>query len=91
MCLHCWAPDGFTIVLNLTCYSSNHETVQFDPVDQVLVPKYSPNGKLLVCSFDDDSQIHSFNFGLRIWDVADLMAKYQIHIAARHEGWMGDK
>ena len=78
MRLHCWAPGGFTIVLNLTCYSWNHETVQFDPVDQVLVPKYSPNGKLLVCSFDDDSQIHSFN-GLRIWDVADLMAKYQIH------------
>jgi len=78
------------------CYSWNHKTVQFDPVhidDQVLVPKYSPDGKLLACWFDDDSQIHSFNFGLRIWDAADLTAKYQKHwiytYAARHEGWTG--
>ena len=41
----------------LTCYSWIHETVQFDPVHQVLVPKYSPDGKLLVCWFDDDPQI----------------------------------
>jgi len=43
-----------------TCHSWIHETVQFDPVridDQVLVPKYSPDGKLLVCWFDDDPQI----------------------------------
>ena len=68
-------------------------TTYFD--DQVLVPKYSPDSKLLACWFDDDSQIHSFNFGLRIWDAADLTAKYQKHwiytYAARHEGWTGDE
>ena len=88
MCLNCWALDDLTVLVgfNPTCYSWNHETVQFDPVhidDQVLIPKLSPDGKLLACWFDDDSQIHSFNFGLRIWDVADVPNTLDIHICCK--------
>jgi len=90
MCLHCWALDGLIVVLVGFPRVIHGITRLFDPVhidDQVLVPKYSPNGRLVACWFDDDSQIYSFNFGLRIWDVADLTTKYQIHwiYVARHD------
>jgi len=46
--------DDLTVLVgfNPTCYSWNYETVHID--DQVLVLKYSPDGKLLAYWFDDE-------------------------------------
>jgi len=61
------APDGLTVIIvsessSTKCYSWNHETSQFRPVDfddQVNVDwlKYSPDGKLFACWSRDDSHV----------------------------------
>jgi len=71
------APDGLTVVImpyssssSATCYSWNHDTAQFYPVDfddQVHIPwdshpVYSPDRKLLACWSDKDSHV-------RVWDT----------------------
>ena len=69
------APDGLTVVIvsvdySTSCYSWNHDTAQFDPVnfdDQVHIrddpfPEYSPDGKLFACWSDEDSHV-------RVWDT----------------------
>ena len=78
------APDGLTIVIvhlssSATCYSWNHETAQFDPVDfddQLHIPwdshpAYSPDGKLFACWSDEDSHV-------RVWDTRtrQLVSKF---------------
>jgi len=66
------APDGLTVIMphssSAKCYSWNHDTAQFDPVDfddQVHVPwhpRYSPDGKILACWSYKDSHV-------RVWDT----------------------
>jgi len=80
------APDGLTVVImpyssssSATCYSWNHDTVQFDPVhfdDKTHIPwdsmpAYSPDGKLCACWSDEDSHV-------RVWDMRtrQLVSKF---------------
>jgi len=76
------APDGLTVVIvssSSTCYSWNHDTAQFDPVnfdDQLHIcrnnsPEYSPDGKLFACWSDKDSHV-------RVWDTPtrQLVSKF---------------
>jgi len=67
------APDGLTVVIvpwhrSAKCYSWNHDTVQFHPIDFVDNPvyiyplQYSPDGRLFACWSGDDSHI-------RVWDT----------------------
>ena len=80
------APDGLTVVIvpyssssSATCYSWNHETAQFDPIDfddQLHIPwdshpAYSPDGKLFACWSDEDSHV-------RVWDTRtrQLVSKF---------------
>ena len=67
------APDGLTVVIVLEhssakCYSWNHDTAQFHPIDfvdnpvDIYVPGYSPDGRLFACWSGDDSHV-------RVWDT----------------------
>jgi len=67
------APDGLTVVIvpwysSAKCYSWNHDTAQFHPIDLVDNPvdiyehKYSPDGRLFACWSKDDSHV-------RVWDT----------------------
>jgi len=67
------APDGLTVVIvpryfSATCYSWNHDTAQFHPIDfvdspvQIYEHKYSADGRLFACCSGDDSHV-------RIWDT----------------------
>jgi len=67
------APDSLTVVIvpvysSVKCYSWNHDTAQFHPIDfvdfpvHIYTPKYSPDGRLFACWSWDDSHV-------RIWDT----------------------
>jgi len=67
------APDGLTVVImsqysSAKCYSWNHDTAQFHPIDfvdnplDIYAPKYSPDGRLFACWSRDDSHV-------RVWDT----------------------
>jgi len=66
------APDGLTVVIMLyssvKCYSWDHDTAQFHPIDFVDFPvhiyphKYSPDGRLFACWSRND-------FHVRVWDT----------------------
>ena len=67
------APDGLTVVIapwhfSATCYSWNHDTAQFHPIDfvdnpvDIYAPKYSPDGRLFACWSRNDSHV-------RVWDT----------------------
>jgi len=67
------APDGLTVVIvprysSAKCYSWNHNTAQFHPIDFVDNPvdiyqeKYSPDGRLFAYWSKDDSHV-------RVWDT----------------------
>jgi len=64
------APDGLTVIVPWypKCYSWNHDSAQFHPIDFVDFPvytyphKYSPDGRLFACWSDDDSHV-------RVWDT----------------------
>ena len=76
------APDGLTVVIvprysSATCYSWNHDTAQFHPIDfvdspvQIYEHKYSPDGRLFACWSGDDSHV-------RVWDTrtGQLVSKF---------------
>ena len=77
------APDGLTVImlefLSAKCYSWNHDTAQFHPIDFVdspiciFTPKYSPDGRLFACWSWDDSHV-------RVWDTRTgrLVSKFPI-------------
>jgi len=67
------APDGLTVVIapehsSAECYSWNHDTAQFHPIDfvdnpvHIFAPKYSSDGRLFACWSHDDSHV-------RVWDT----------------------
>ena len=67
------APDGLTVVIvpeysSAKCYSWNHDTAQFYPIDlidnpvDIYAPKYSPDGRLFGCWSLHDSHV-------RVWDT----------------------
>jgi len=67
------APDGLTVVIvpwysSAECYSWNHDTAQFHPIDFVDNPldiyecEYSPDGRLFACWSENDSHV-------RVWDT----------------------
>jgi len=71
------APDSLTVIIkhlssssSITCYSWNHDTAQFDPIqfdDQVHITwyppsAYSPDGKLFACWSHKD-------FHVQVWDT----------------------
>ena len=77
------APDGLTVVIvpeysSAKCYSWNHDTAQFYPIDfvdnpvHIHAPEYSPDGRLFACWSDDDSHV-------RVWDTrtGQLVSKFQ--------------
>jgi len=66
------APDGLTVVIvplysSAKCYSWNHDTAQFHPIDfvdfpvRIYVPGYSPDGRLFACWSGDDSHVRVWN------------------------------
>jgi len=66
------ALDGLTVVIvpvysSAKCYSWNHDTAQFHPIDfvdfpvDIYMPKYSPDGRLLACWSGVDSHIRVWN------------------------------
>jgi len=76
------APDGLTVVIvpwysSAKCYSWNHDTAQFHPINFVDNPvdihafKYSPDGRLIACWSGDDSHV-------RVWDArtGQLVSKF---------------
>ena len=76
------APDGLTVVIvprysSAKCYSWNHDTAQFHPIDfvdnpvYIDVPRYSPDGRLFACWSGDDSHV-------RVWDTrtGQLVSKF---------------
>jgi len=75
------APDGLTVVIVLyssaKCYSWDHDTAQFHPIDfvdnpvYIYAPKYSPDGRLFACWSWDDSHV-------RVWDTrtGQLVSKF---------------
>ena len=77
------APDGLTVVIvrwcsSAECYSWNHDTAQFHPIDfvdfpvHIHAPKYSPDGRLFACWSWDDSHV-------RVWDTRTgrLVSKFR--------------
>jgi len=67
------APDGLTVVIvpvysSAKCYSWNHDTAQFHPIDfvdnpvRIDTPKYSPDGRLFACWSKNGSHV-------RVWDT----------------------
>jgi len=76
------APNGLTVVIvpvysSAKCYSWNHDTAQFHPIDfvdnpvHIYAPKYSPDGRLFACWSEDDSHV-------RVWDtrIGRLVSKF---------------
>jgi len=75
------APDGLTVVIMLyssvKCYSWNHDTAQFHPIDfvdnpvHIDAPECSPDGRLFACWSEDDSHV-------RVWDTrtGQLVSKF---------------
>ena len=76
------APDGLIVVIvpwysSAKCYSWNHDTAQFHPIDFVDNPvgirasKYSPDGRLFACWSGNDSHV-------RVWDTrtGQLVSKF---------------
>jgi len=76
------APDGLTVVIvpeysSVKCYSWNHDTTQFHPIDfvdnpvHIHAPKYSPDGRLFACWSVADSHV-------RVWDTrtGQLVSKF---------------
>ena len=76
------ASDGLTVVIvpgypSAKCYSWDHDTAQFHPIDfvdnpvDIYKPKYSPDGRLFACWSDDDSHV-------RVWDTrtSQLISKF---------------
>jgi len=79
------APDGLTVVIvvivpeysSAKCYSWNHDTAQFHPIDfvdnpvEIYAPKYSPDGRLFACWSSNDSHV-------RVWDTrtGQLVSKF---------------
>jgi len=76
------APDGLTVVIvhwysSAKCYSWNHDTAQFHPIDfvdfpvEIYAPKYSPDGRLFACWSLHDSHV-------RVWDTrtGQLVSKF---------------
>jgi len=77
------APDGLTVVIvprysSATCYSWDHDTAQFYPIDfvdspvQIYEHKYSADGRLFACCSGDDSHV-------RVWDTrtGQLVSKFR--------------
>ena len=67
------APDGLTVVIvprysSAKCYSWNHDTAQFHPIDfvdnpvDIHRPEYSPDGRFFACWSGYDSHV-------RVWDT----------------------
>jgi len=77
------APNGLTVVIvpvysSAKCYSWNHDTAQFHPIDfvdnsvDIYAPKYSPDGRLFACWSVYDSHV-------RVWDtrIGRLVSKFR--------------
>ena len=77
------APDGLTVVIvpfdsSAKCYSWNHDTAQFNPIDfvdnpvDIYAPKYSPDGRLFACWSGGGSHV-------RVWDTrtGQLVSKFR--------------
>jgi len=77
------APDGLTIVIvpqysSAKCYSWNHDTAQFHPIDffdnpvHIYELRYPPDGRLFACWSHNDSHV-------RVWDTrtGQLVSKFR--------------